>query len=204
MIAGLAPGEERTFARSILAARSEGRKLQPISNTRLLSPAEAESIARAIIDIRLAAGESITGAILSEDEDLSYLTNKQIVESAPSILVEGRVSPVVIRSAGRTHLGLLISDRLFERGRREDQLASGSGAVAVIVGPEIPFHGEATLRLDNERSVIKDLTAIKTPDLGLEWAVSAPLLYPTSWERGSTVVVDLQGPTKVSFSARRL
>ncbi|MSX41888.1 MAG: hypothetical protein F2771_08320, partial [Actinobacteria bacterium] len=74
MIAGLAPGEERTFARSILAARSEGRKLQPISNTRLLSPDEAESIARAIIDIRLAAGESITGAILSEDKDLSYLT----------------------------------------------------------------------------------------------------------------------------------
>lgn len=204
MIAGLAPGEERTFARSILAARAEGRKLQPISNTRLLSPEEAESIARAIIDIRMAAGETIKASVLSEEGDLSYLTNKQIVESAPSILIEGRVSPVVIRSTERTHLGLMISDRLFERGRREDQLASGSGAVAVIVGPEIPFQGEATLRLGNERWVIKEMTAIATPDLGLEWAVSAPLLYPTNWERGSTVVVDLQGPSKVSFSARRL
>ena len=204
MIAGLAPGEERTFARSILAARSEGRKLQPISNTRLLSADEAESIFRAIIDIRMASGESISAVALSEEGDLVYLTNKQVVESAPSILVEGRVAPVIIRSQSTTHIGIVISDRLFDRGRREDQLASGSGIVAVIVGPEIPFEGEATLRLGKERAIIKSVKEISTPDLGLEWAISAPLLYPTSWERGSTVIIDLQGSTKVSFSAKRL
>ena len=76
--------------------------------------------------------------------------------------------------------------------------------MAVIVGPEIPFEGEATLRLGKERAIIKSVKEISTPDLGLEWAISAPLLYPTSWERGSTVIIDLQGSTKVSFSAKRL
>jgi len=90
VIAGLAPGEERSFARAILAARSEGRKLQPISNTRLISKQDANLIFAASLDLRQAKGEEIVAAVLSEHANEILLSNSQIVESAPSTLVEGR------------------------------------------------------------------------------------------------------------------
>ena len=206
MIAGLAPGEERSFARAILAARSEGRKLQPISNTRLISKQDAKSIFAASLDLRQAKGEEIVAAVLSEHENEILLSNSQIVESAPSTLVEGRAMAVVVEKENSFHLGILITDRLFNRPLAEDLLTCGDGIVSVVIGDQIPKVGPAQIRMGREKRgiVLEQVKFAENETLPIR--VSVPLLPAVSWERGGDVIVDLlpESGTRVSFLAHRL
>ena len=206
MIAGLAPGEERSFARAILAARSEGRKLQPISNTRLISKQDAKSIFAASLDLRQAKGEEIVAAVLSEHDNEILLSNSQIVESAPSTLVEGRAMAVVVEKENSFHLGILITDRLFNRPLAEDLLTCGDGIVSVVIGDQIPKVGPAQIRMGREKRgiVLEQVKFAENQTLPIR--VSVPLLPAVSWERGGDVIVDLlpENGTRVSFLAHRL
>ena len=206
MIAGLAPGEERSFARAILAARSEGRKLQPISNTRLISKQDANLIFAASLDLRQAKGEEIVAAVLSEYDNEILLSNSQIVESAPSTLVEGRAMAVVVEKENSFHLGILITDRLFNRPLAEDLLTCGDGIVSVVIGDQIPKVGPAQIRMGREKRniVLEQVKFAENQTLPIR--VSAPLLPAVSWERGGDVIVDLlpESGTRVSFLAHRL
>lgn len=134
--------EARSLARSILEARREGRKLKPLTNTRLLSPSDALKIQDALIDLRIANHEQLLGWALVDPSHVapimtSAVVDDRVVMGIPSQAVDVRVEPVVV--LGPTpRVGLRAMDRLIAGGLSEDSIAAGHGLVSIALGEELP------------------------------------------------------------------
>lgn len=134
--------EARSLARSIYEARREGRKLKPLTNTRLLSTADALAIQDALIELRLAANEELLGWALIDASNIApIMTNNliddRVVMGIPSQAVDVRVEPVVILS-DVPRIGLRAVDRLITGALSEDNIANGHGLVSLAIGDELP------------------------------------------------------------------
>jgi hypothetical protein len=129
----------RRLARSIFEARREGRALQPITNTHLLTRADALRIQDALLDLRIGQGEQLVGWYSDRSGELAPLTDRMIFQAQPIGLVEPqRVDGVAIGEGTVTSTALII-DRVVRGGLSEDFLAHGCGLVGVILGEPITY-----------------------------------------------------------------
>lgn len=158
--------EARTLARSVFEARREGRKLKPLTNTRLLSVEDAITIQDALIELRLANGEVLLGWGLVDGEQVapimtSNLIDDRVVMGIPSRAVDVRVEPVVVIS-DVVRLGMRAIDRLMTGALTEDLVSSGHGLVSVVQGEELSS-GDFEIRTSRTKhSVSVDRDAIRT------------------------------------------
>lgn len=134
--------EARSLARSIYEARREGRKLKPLTNTRLLSPSDSLKIQDALIDLRLANNEELLGWALIDGAHLapimtSNVVDDRVVMGIPSQAVDVRVEPVVVLG-DVPRVGLRAMDRLITGALTEDNIATGHGLVTLAQGDELP------------------------------------------------------------------
>lgn len=130
--------EARTLARSILEARREGRKLKPLTNTRLLSQSDSLKIQDALIELRLASGEEILGWALIDGEQVapvmtSNLVDDRVVMGIPSQAVDVRIEPVVVADT-HIRIALRAMDRLMPGALIEDAIAAAHGLVTLARG----------------------------------------------------------------------
>jgi hypothetical protein len=129
----------RRLARSILEARREGRTLTPLTNTHLLTRADALRIQDALLDLRVAQGERLIGWYFENSGELAPLTDRMILQSQPIGLVDPqRIDGVAISEGGVTSIALII-DRVVKGGLPQDFLAHGCGLVGVILGESIAY-----------------------------------------------------------------
>ncbi|HUW79099.1 MAG TPA: hypothetical protein VMV52_10170 [Candidatus Nanopelagicaceae bacterium] len=129
----------RRLARSILEARKEGRALRPLTNTHLLTRADALKIQDALLDLRVGLGEVLIGWYLDETGEVAPLTDRMVLPAQPIGLVEPRrVDGVAIREGAVVSAEIII-DRVVKGALPEDFLAHGCGLAGVILGEPIVF-----------------------------------------------------------------
>lgn len=150
--------EARRLARSIVEARREGRKMKPLTNTRLLSASDALAIQNAMIDLRSANGESLVGWAMIDAKTITpvmsgSLIDERIRKGIPSQAIEPRVEPVLVLREAQVHVGLRAIDKVMGIDLAEDEIAHGHGLVALIIGPELPADSTTgfTLRWGREQ-----------------------------------------------------
>lgn len=196
------PIEARSLARSIVEARKEGRRLKPITNTKLMTADDALKIQEAVIELRLAAGESLLGWALVDGSHISPIMSSALIDDRsvmgiPSQAVDVRVEPVVVLGA-EPRIGLRAMDRLISGGIMEDAIASGHGLVAVAQGDELPStyvegfaikvgrsKREITGAFDAMREDVEKLLQARGRALGRnDLIISAALLPGEALERG--------------------
>jgi hypothetical protein len=137
----------RRLARSILEARREGRALQPLTNTHLLTRADALKIQDALLDLRTGQGEQLVGWYFEKSGEVAPLTDRMIFQAQPIGLVEPkRVDGVAIGEGTATAIALII-DRVVKGGLVEDFLAHGCGLVGIVLGDPIVYDA-GNLRAD--------------------------------------------------------
>jgi hypothetical protein len=135
--------EARRLARSIIEARREGRRMKPLTNTRLLSRSDAIAIQEAMIDIRIAAGETLAGWAMIDASTIApvligAIVDDRIVKGIPSQAVEVRVEPVLVLTRDAVHLGLRAIDKVMGIDLAEDEIAHGHGLVTLAIGAALP------------------------------------------------------------------
>ena len=209
------------MARSILAARKEGRKLKPLSNTRLFGAADALKIQDALIDIRMASGEDLLGWALIDGGHVapvmtSDLVDDRTVMGIPSQSVDVRVEPVIVWKE-ETHIGLRAIDRLMPGALTEDLIASGHGLVTVALGdPVTPTVGLEIKTGRSSQPVLANVDQMREDLLGLLAArhrtvesshllISAALVPGAALERGKDSLLIVQaGGQEARCSLRHL
>lgn len=202
--------EARTLARSIVEARKEGRKLKPLSNTKLMSATDAVRIQDAVIELRQAANETLVGWALIDASHVApvmsgAVVDDRVVMGIPSQAVDVRVEPVVVFGE-QARLGLRAMDRLITGGITEDAIASGHGLVSLASGEELPPNFESGLvikvgRTQHEvkggfaamRAKVEELLRQRGRSLSPnELVISTALLPGVSLERGQEHLVRAQ------------
>jgi hypothetical protein len=216
------PVEARRLARSIVEARREGRRMKPLSNTRLLSASDAQSIQDAMVELRIGAGETLVGWSMIDASTITpvlsgSLVDDRIVKGIPSQAMEARIEPVLVLHNGKAHLGLRAIDKVMGIDLIEDEIAHGHGLITLTVGPELPDDAAAgfTLRwgreqrelsgnLDQLRGDAEALLARRSRSLsGL--VTTAALMPSVSIERGGQVSVMVSTPSaSVEATLRQL
>lgn len=197
--------EARTLARSVLEARREGRKLKPLTNTRLLSASDALKIQDALIELRIAAGEEILGWSLIDGGHVapvftSTLVDDRSVMGIPSQAVDVRLEPVVVLGE-QMRIGLRAMDRLMPGALSEDLVASAHGLVALAVGDVLPADSGFEIRtsrtkysvaanFDGVRGEVERLLGLRGRVLGAnEFVVSAALIPGDPLMRGNEALL---------------
>jgi len=129
----------RRLARSILEARKEGRTLRPLTNTHLLTRADALNIQDALLDLRIGLGERLIGWYLDNSGELAPLTDRMIFQTQPIGLVDPVRIDAVALSQDQASTAELIIDRVVKGGLAEDHLAHGCGLVGIIMGNPVEY-----------------------------------------------------------------
>lgn len=185
--------DARTLARSVMEARREGRKLKPLTNTRLLNTEDALKIQDALIELRVANGEELLGWAIIDGSHLAPLMTNNVVDDRvvmgiPSVAVDVRVEPVIILGTS-TWLGLQAIDRLITAPLVEDVVASGHGLAMLARGDEITTTETFEIRtartrqsvsgtFDHFREEAMRLLKIRGRDLSDSELVVSPALLP--------------------------
>lgn len=154
----------RRLARSILEARKEGRALRPLTNTHLLTRADALRIQDALLDLRIGQGEQLIGWYFEKSGELAPVTDRMILQAQPIGLVGAhRIDGVALSREGATAAEVII-DRIVKGGLTEDFLAHGCGLVGIIMGEPTEFEIEVVreevakaLKLRNRELLTTDL-----------------------------------------------
>lgn len=198
--------EARRLARSIVEARREGRRMKPLTNTRLLSPTDALAIQDATIDLRIANGETLEGWSMIDPSTLAPVLSGAVIDGRirkgiPSQAVEARVEPVLVVQGEQVHLGLRAIDKIMGIDLPEDEIAHGHGVIALAVGPQLPADSAAgfTLRwgrdqralpgvIDGMRESVTTLLSKRGRASG-GLMTSAALMPSMAIERGATISV---------------
>ena len=154
----------RRLAKSILEARKEGRALQPLTNTRLLTRADALKIQDALLDLRLGQGEKLTGWYFDKSGELAPVTDRMILQAQPIGLVDPQRINGFSISEGSVTSTELILDRVVKGGLSEDFLAHGCGLVGVILG-EPGVHDVENLREEVAKELKKRHRELLNSDL---------------------------------------
>ena len=198
--------EARRLARSIVEARREGRRMKPLTNTRLLSPTDGLAIQDAMIDLVTAGGETVVGWSMIDPTTLAPVLSTSLIDGRfrkgiPPQTVDARVEPVLVVQGDVVHMGLRAIDKIMGIDLAEDEIAHGHGLVALTIGAELPSesaHG-FTLRwgreqrelpggIDGMRESVEALLA-KRGRSGAGLITSAALMPSVSIERGGQVSV---------------
>jgi hypothetical protein len=212
MIGPVDPVEARRLARSIVEARREGRRMKPLSNTRLLSASDAQAIQDAMVELRIGAGETLVGWSMIDASTITpvlsgSLVDDRIVKGIPSQAMEARVEPVLVLQDGKSRLGLRAIDKVMGIDLIEDEIAHGHGVITLLVGPELPADAAAgfTLRWGGEqRELSGDLgllhndveTLLSQRSRAHSGLVTTAALMPSvSVERGGQVSVMVTTPS---------
>lgn len=143
-MAALDNATARRLARSILEARREGRTLRPLTNTHLLTHAEALRIQDALLDLRIGQGEQLIGWYFEQSGEVAPLTDRMIFQTQPIGLVDAkRIHAVAIGGESATAVEVII-DRVIKGGLAQDFLAHGCGLVGIIMGDPVEYKIEGT------------------------------------------------------------
>ena len=153
----------RRLARSILEARKEGRTLRALTNTHLLSRADALRIQDALLDLRLGQGEVLVGWYLEKSGELAPLTDRMYFPAQPVGLVDAQQIEAVAIYEDSVARAVLIIDRVIKGGLPEDLLAHGCGLVGVIMGEPITF--DASLDAVSARDEVAKELKLRKRDL---------------------------------------
>jgi hypothetical protein len=217
--------EARRLARSIIEARKEGRRLKPLTNTRLLSPMDAVRIQDALIDLRLSAGEELRGWSLVEPGRVAPILSGTIVDGhrikgVASTALDVRAEPALAIVDGSLHLALRAIDRPMGAALAEDAITHGHGLVGVAISDEMLPAGfesgfEITMNRDSReltgdprsmREEIESALAARERSLGpSDLLMSAALLYGAVLARRHQVQARLRaGDTSVHVEIRHL